>query len=104
MVGVTWAEEDGALARKLMEESLAIYDRYGDMMAASLARIQLGHICCRQDDRAAGQAIYGRCLEDARREGDQRGIWYALESLATSYPNSSSPPALKLPRGHSKKD
>lgn len=85
VLGVTWEEEDDALCRTLLEESLAICEQYGDVMAASAARLRLGDICCRQGDHVADQVLYCRCLADARRAGDQRGICHALESLATSF-------------------
>lgn len=85
VLGWSWRDHDDRLARELFEESLALYEKHGDVASAVQSRIQLGHICLNAGDQAAAQALYARCLADATSEGNQRAICKAAESLASAY-------------------
>ncbi len=83
--GWSWRDHDDRLARELLEESLTLYEKYGDVASAIQSRVQLGHICLNAGDHAAAQAFYDRCLADATSEGNQRAICKAAESLASAH-------------------
>lgn len=78
-------DKDDKLARELLEHSLALYEKYGDVASAIQSRIQLGHICLHAGNHATARALYERCLADAASEGNQRAICKAAESLASAY-------------------
>ncbi len=85
VLGRTWLDDDMEHARHVLEESLAIYEREGDVMGASRSRSWLGLIACHQDDYATGLAYLARWLEDARSQGNPLIITQALWFLGASY-------------------
>ena len=78
------ALRQGALAEAqgLLDESLALYRRFGDRMGLARVLNNLGLVCSQQGDHDRARAHYEESLALAREAGDRRGASMCLNNLA----------------------
>ena len=80
---VALQEGDVALARSLLEESLAISVRTGERESYAESLSALGKVAARQNDLTEAHALYKESLEIIMETGNQWRMIPCLEGLAS---------------------
>ena len=64
-------QEDFALARSTIDESVALWRELGDLWGLDLATHRLGEVALRQGDYEVARRHFADCLAIARKLGDR---------------------------------
>ncbi len=79
--GLAWTQGDYAVARRLFEESLAVFRDLGDRWGMAGPLNNMGLVALEQGDYSVARGVFGESLAILRELRDQRGMALALGNL-----------------------